>query len=450
MKKIDFNLVIFIALIVIYVIGQILIGTYSPLDKKFHFDTPADVDFLYYGSIGNQLLNSFPPQDPAFCGTYLTQPFLQFYPLAVLAKLVNPYDGIRILGVIYLILAGLILKRYFPDRYGMPLIILFAGSTFSTALNAAGVDLIARGFAHAPFYILMLIALYDRHLYLRGLSLFLAALVNGYLMIMIVPFLLILFLIHRKKEWIFLFISAGLGSILATIYIWMAAPAQPTAAMILRSLYFDPLEIIKHLVPFIILAFIYRNRAMMILLATAAVFGTLIHHNPFFPIFVIYFAGAMMTAESTVKIKNGGMLAKLVVTLLFIGFVIAGYQKYTPFKGDYYPRTDTQIKPALAWIKENTASEASFLALTADEKELALVMEYRPVYIGYIGHLAHLGLNWKERYDQTISSFQTGRVPQEVDYIFYGPVERKYFPMASLIGAVVYKDNNVSIIRAAH
>ncbi|SYZ72669.1 membrane hypothetical protein [Candidatus Zixiibacteriota bacterium] len=449
MKKIDINLLIFIALIVIYILGQFLIGTFSPTDRHFHFDTPADVDFLYYGAIGTQLLNNFPPQDPAFSGTNLTQPFLQFYPVALLAKIINPYNGIRVLGIIYLILAGLLLKRYFPERYGLPLLILFAGSTFAPGLNSAGIDLIARGFAHAPFYILFLIALYERQIIGRAVALFLAALVNGYMMMMILPFLLILFLIQKKREWLYLLMAGAAGSALAFLYIWLAAPAQPAAGMILRSIYFDPREIIKHLIPFAILAYVYRSREMIILLAVAAVFGTFVHHNPFFPIFLIYFCGAMMIAANEAKVRNGELLGVLVVGLLFIGFLLAAYQKYNPFRGDYYPRSDSRVRPALNWIAKNTPEGASFLALTADEKDLALVMEERPVYIGYIGHLAHLGINWKERYDKTILAFQSGQIPPEADYVFYGPVERKYFPGASFAGATIYQDRDVSIIKSS-
>ncbi len=447
MKRADCNSRLFIALIVIYIIGQFLIGTYSPSDKKFHFDTPADVDFLYYGAIGNQLLNHFPAQNPALCGVNLTQPYLQYYPLAILAKLVNPYNGIRILNVLYLMIGGLLLKYYFPKNYLIPAAILFAGSTFLAQYNALGVDLVARGFTHAPSIILLIILFCDKRIGWRLAAVFISSIINGYLMLVILPALIAIFILERNREFLYLFIAGLIGLAAASIGLSYLAPAKSVFSIFESSVFFDPWDNLKHLFPFLIISFIYRERRMMVVLATAFVFGSIVHYNIYFPIFAIYFAGAMMTSSEHTKIERGNLLARIVAIMLFVGFLISACQKYDPATAAYFPRFDNRIVSAEKWTLENTAKGDRFLAFNADQQDLALVMEYRPVYLGYIGHLAHLNLEWRDRYNLTLQFYKNGFSPAEVDYIFYGPVERKYFPEARLSGAIVYKDEFVTIIK---
>jgi len=461
MKKHDLNGIIFACIIVLYIVGQFLIGTYDPQAQKFVFSAPADVDFLYYGAITNQLLDHFPPENPAFCNEKLTQPFLQYYPAALLAKMVNPYNAIRILNVVYLIIAGFLMRRFFPENYGFPLIVLFAGSAVWPTLNSSGVDFIARGFTHVPSFILLIIALYGRRPVARILAIFLAAFTNGYLMLIFLPFLAVLALWKREKQHLLVLAGGILGLALASIYLSSAAPQFSPFSLITQSFTsiaasglltgkFDPLEIIKHALPFVVLGFIFFNREMVVLLIISLIFGAFIHYNPFFPIFMVYFAGSMMITSKLAPTRWKAALGKIVIAVLVAGFLISAYQKYTPFRGAYYPRYDSNLDKGVSWILKNTGRDDSFMALTADEKDLALIMQYRPVYLGYIGHLSHLGLAWKERYDALLRFYQTGIAPRGIVYALYGPIERKYFPNASPILAkfkIAYKDDALAIYR---
>ncbi len=445
MRKIDVNLAVFVAILILYLLGQFIIGTYSPSSGKFTLSAPADIDFLYYGAIANGLLNDFPPPNPAFCGERLTQPFLQYYPLALLTKLLDPFIGIRILNIGYIILLGLLLRCYFPSNYARPLLLLAAASTFMADLNSLGVDLIARGFTHAPFFILLTVALYGRSIIFRSQAIFLASLLNGYLMLIIVPFLALLALWKRTRAHLLILIAAVAGLAAAAWFISSLAEGRPLLQVLTTSFRLDPSEIIIHAAPIIILAVIYRNREMILLLSLAVLFGSLVHYNPFFPIFLVYYAGAMTVAVERPRIKAGETLASLVLATLFVGFLSSSYQKYDPHRGGFHPRFDARLEPAFDWIETKTSPDDCFFALTADGADMALVMALRPVYLGYISHLSHLGIRWQERYNATLRFGETGEAPEEVRYIFYGPVEQRYFPNVSPRYPVVYRDSVVTI-----
>lgn len=447
MKHRDYQLLIFAGIVLLYLFGQAVIGTYDPSEDRFYFDAPADVDFLYYGAITTTVLDNFPPQNPAFAGVKLTQPYMQFYPVAILAKLINPYNAMRLLNIVYLVLFGFLLKKYFPGRYGIALIMLFAASTFGVTINAAGVDFIARGFTHVPFFILLTMALYDDDLKRRILSLAVAALINGYVMLMILPFLGIVVLVERKREWLVLLATGVIATGLSTLFIASEMMTRPWHFILTESFRFNPLDIIKHAAPFLVLSAFYHEWKMLILLATAGLFGMFIHYNPFFPVFLIYFAGAMLIANGQARFPKSEFLAGAFAVILLVGFVIAESQKYNPEAGNYIPRHDERLLGAVAWLTEHTDRATVVAALTADEHDLALVMDKRPVYLGYIGHLGHLGLDWQPRYDNTMKLFTSGIAPSGVDFVFYGPVERTYFPNAVLSFDTAYTDGSVTLYR---
>ncbi len=450
MKRYSFNIIIFVGIVSLYIIGQFLIGTYDISSHKFIYSAPADVDFLYYGAITNQLLNQFPPENPAFCDEKLTQPFLQYYPAALLAKFVNPYNAIRILNIAYLMIIGFLLRRYFPEKYGYPLIVIFAGSTLFPGLNSLGVDSIARGFTHVPSFIMFIVALHDRRLWLRLGAIFLAAFINGYLMLIFLPFLAILVLWKKNKEMLFLLIAGLIGLALASAYFSSEAVQLNPVAMLMQSIEFAPFEMVKHAIPILILGFVFFSAEMIILAAIAIIFGAFVQYNPFFPIFMVYFAGAMSTAIGSASRGWKAFIGKGVIVILALGFLYSTYQKYSPSGGDYSPRYDSKLNMSVDWILKNTKGDDSFMALTADERDLALITQIRPVYLGYIGHLSHLGLDWKARYEATMRFYQSGISPKGVTFGFYGPIEKKYFPGASSILAkypIVYRDDDVGIYR---
>jgi len=441
------NHAIFIFVIVVYIVGQFLIGTYQPNRDKFIYNAPADSDFLYYAAIADGVFNGFPPQNPAFYGEKLTQPFLQYYPVGILSKITNPYNAIRILNVVYLVLFGLLLMKLFPENFGAAIVILFAGSSFGVTLNALGIDLISRGFTHAPFFLLLTYAMFGKEIKLRVLSVFLCAFINGYMMLMVIPSLAIWFVWEKKREVLFLAIAGLVGLILAALFVSSAASEKPFYFVLTESFRFAPFEIFKHAIPAIIFAALFRQIPATILLAVALIFGSFFHYNPFFPIFTIYFATAIMIVAGFPRFMNVRSFVYAALVLLFFGFVIEAWQKFDPGKRAYYPRVDERLNGAETWIRNNTKYDTCFLAVTADESNMALIMEYRPVYLGAVGHLAHLGLNWKPRYDEILRTFAGGPPPEIVNYIFYGPVERKLFPNPSLNFPIVYEDRDVSIYR---
>jgi len=447
MRRLDHNAIIFTALIIVYLAGQILIGTYHPDENEFVFDAPADVDFLYYGAITNSLWNDFPPQNPAFCGINLTQPFLQFYPAAVLALGLDPFNSIRILNLLYLIVFGLVARKFFPARWGIALVVLFSASTIGASLNSLGVDFIARGFTHVPFFILLTVALFHKNLPARLVSVFAAALINGYSMLMIIPFLIILAIMKRRRDDYLLLAVSLAGFITAGLFISAGAAQKSPLFVITESFRFAPGEIIIHAVPIMIIAALCRFHRIYILLAAAILFGAFIHYNPFFPIFMIYYSGAMIAADAERRFGRSEMIIAAVAAVMIIGFFIAAFDKYDPRQSHYYPRYDPRQDQAMEWISSNTDGDDCFLALTADDKDIALVMVERPVYLGYIGHLAHLGLDWTERYNRTMQIFHGQPPPPEIDYIYYGPVEKTYFPGSSPPGRVVYRDSFVTILK---
>ncbi|MFH2034790.1 MAG: hypothetical protein ABIJ45_00160 [Candidatus Zixiibacteriota bacterium] len=447
MNRERLNLIIFIVILAVYLVGQGLIGTYHPVEKEFYFDKPADADFLYYGAIINQVMNDFPPNNPAFGGENLTQPFLQYYPGAILAQLFYPYNAIRILNVIYLILFAYLLRRYFPTTYGFGLMAIFAASAPLVNLNALGVDFIARGFTHVPFFILLTITLFSKDLKWRLGSIFVASMINGYMMLMVLPCLGIFWLIERKRMNLYIVISAIAGMLLASVYISTGAVDKPFYFIFAESFKFAPKEIIMHAIPFIILSLFYRNTRGIIFLAAAVIFGSLIHYNPFFPIFLVYYAGALIVLERDSSFGFAPNFRYLILSIIFLAFIYESYDKYNPQKGGYYPHYDGRVQSSIEWIKQNTEPNDVFIAMTTEDNELAFLMESRPVYLGYAGHVAHLGYNWKERHDNMVRLYNMGMPIKNVNYLYYGPIERRYFPGAQIPFEIAHRDNYVTIYK---
>jgi hypothetical protein len=322
---------------------------------------------------------------------------------------------------------------------------MFSSSVLAVDINAIGVDFIARGFTHIPFFILLIIAVFDRRPLLRCGAIFVAALTNGYMMLMVVPYFLAVLIVNRRKEEIYPAASSLLGLAIASLMVSSAVTEKPFYFVLVESFYLNPVEIIKHGAPFIILSFFYRQKAMIILLIMALIFGALIHYNPFFPVFIIYFSGAMILAAGKKTVPQAGLLAWLIAAVMFIGFLYAVYDKYDPRKWGYYPRYETSQTRSFDWIRENTKRGSTFMALTADEHDLGLLMQIRPVYLGYIGHISHLGINWRDRYNDITRTYRMGIAPDEVEYIYYGPIEKKYYPDARLPFTEVFRDEQVTI-----
>jgi hypothetical protein len=111
----------------------------------------------------------------------------------------------------------------------------------------------------------------------------------------------------------------------------------------------------------------------------------------------------------------------------------------------FYPRFDNRLTASFEWIKDNTEKDDLFVALTPEDKELALLMQYRPVYPGYIGYLTHPGINCRPRFSNTTKIFRMNIYPDETYYIFCGPNERQYFPAFVPQFEAAFYDENVTI-----
>lgn len=434
-------------LLVLYVAGQPLIGAWHPVDHEYTLDAPSDVDFLYYSAIANTVLDTFPPQNPAFAGVKLTQPWLQFVPAAVLAPIVSPSVAFRLLNLIYLLIFMWLMVKWFPARAGLAMVLMFAASSFPVHINALGVDFIARGFTHVPFFILLTVCLFGRKPAVRSAAIFVAALINGYLMLMVLPFLAIIVLLERNRDWLIIGLAALAGTATASLIIASEVTTRPFYFLFTEksSAYFAPREMLIHAAPMVLLAILYRQRDMTILLAVAVLFGSFIHYNPFFPVFLVYWAGAMIVVSGEPRFRSSHRLSLALTAILFVSFLLFAWEKYSPGSGKYYPRYDPRQTAALDWARAHTRSTDAFVAVTADGEDLALIHEFRPVYLGFIGHVSHLGLPWQERLTGTQRAYLQGQIPSSASYIYYGPVEKKLFPAMNPRLPTVYKDTHVTI-----
>ena len=107
------DMTFFLPVFVLYPAGQLLIGTYAPEDGLWNFDAPADIDFLYYAGIIQQMQHSFAPQNPAFGGEPLSQSFIQHYPMVLISYWTDKFVAMRVCNLIFLMALALLLQRYF-------------------------------------------------------------------------------------------------------------------------------------------------------------------------------------------------------------------------------------------------------------------------------------------------------------------------------------------------
>ncbi len=446
-REISLDRLILVVVLLIYLAGQLLIGTYLPADGRLHFDTPADVDFLYYAGILNQMKVDFPPQNPAYGGVPLSQSFAQYYPTMLISLFTNPYLAMRIANLLMLALLALVLKRYFSPGWGIGLAIIGAGSVGFGLINSLGVDLVARGFNHFPFFIAVVVALFERkRVWLRWGALFLLGWLHSYLALLILPYLGAVVIIERFRR------PAIIDGAICAL--GLASAAIITTGVADRSFYFPLVEgfgfsvkdIWMHAAAAVILCALSRSGRLLTLCGIALVFGALFHYNPFFPIFMLYFAAALAAIE---VFRCGGYRRATAIGaafLLLIGFLINSYGKYDPRQGYYLPHLDQAYAKAGQWLAANTPPRTVILAAPLLSDWNCRLMENRAVYLGFPLHVAHLGIDWRERAQKTVNYFSYPAVYiVETGYVVYGPNERKAFPSFGLKGDPLYRDEQVTI-----
>ena len=118
------NLVCFFLVLGIYLVGQLLIGTRSPESGAWTFSSPIDRDILYYAGVANQIAIQIPPQEVFYSGIRSFLSWLPLVPLAWLASFVEPYLAMRLLTICALLIMAFLFRRYFPDRWGIVLLLV--------------------------------------------------------------------------------------------------------------------------------------------------------------------------------------------------------------------------------------------------------------------------------------------------------------------------------------
>lgn len=434
-----------------YITGFFLIGTFLPADHSFHFDAPADVDFLYYAGVVSQTPHAFPPQNPAYGGTGLGQSFLQYYPPALLSLIFNPYLSMRLLNVFYAVLLALAVRRYFARGWGIFLTVTAAGSVGFGLINSLGIDLVARGFNHFPFILALLVALFETRLgWARIGALFLLGWLHSYMALIVLIALAISAAVggFRLKD----ILNTGICAVgLATAsLITFGVADKPFYFPFVEGFRFDLTDLWMHglaTLPAIILS---RNSRIWIMAAVAFAFGAFFHYNPFFPVFLLYFVSGWGLAEAVRRQTAWDYIPATLAILFFVGFVYAAFGKYYPGNGNYVPHIDHSYSGATAWLQKNSPPKAVILAVPLDEGWQSRLSEKRAVYLGFIPHVAHLGIDWRKR-AQNITNYYRN-VPVyigEIDYVVYGPAERELFPQFRPKAEPVYADGSVQIWKMA-
>lgn len=438
---------IFALVFVLYFAGQLFIGTYHPEQKRFYFDTPADVDFLYYAGIIEQMKHAVPPQNPAFGGATLSQSFVQYYPLMIASLVTGPYPAMRLMNIVYLALLAFVLRRYFPRGWGVGTAIITAGSVGFGLINALGIDLIARGFNHFPFFIALIIALFERkNKWLRYGSLFLLGWLHSFSALLVLIYLGFEAIASKFKTTALIDTIVCLAGVGTAAAITMGVADKPFYFPFVEGFGFDLTHLWMHLVPVAVLAGLANKRKIYIFAGTAAVFGLLFHYNPFFPVFLLYFAAGWAAMEILAVGRYPRAMAYAVAGVLMVGFVFNGVTKYNPTSGSFYPHLDPDYGEATAWVAENTPPDAVFMAISLEPGWTNRLMEKRAMYLGYIPHVSHLGIDWRNRAQKIVHHFRNPAVYMaETDYVMYGPVERKLFPGYSLEYNPVFQKGDVTI-----
>jgi hypothetical protein len=138
------------------------------------------------------------------------------------------------------------------------------------------------------------------------------------------------------------------------------------------------------------------------------------------------------------------ILLTAVILVCFLLFLFYTYKVYSP-----WPPFDTsKYEAGLNWIKENTMSDSIFLVLPPiSSKQFPIVQQERAIYLGHPVYAEIFGLPWKERFRKAKNAYFGKEIPIEVDYIFYGPQEKYYFPNFKSKYPLVYSDEWVKIYK---
>ncbi len=439
--------ILFGIVLFVYIVGQVFIGSYLPADQAFHFDAPGDVDFLYYAGILQQMSHSFPPQNPAYGGESLSQSFIQYYPTALAAMVMNPYLAMRLMNLVFLLGLAFVLRRYFTPGWGIGLTIIATGSVGFGLINSLGIDLIARGFNHFPFFIALTVALFERdNRPARWAGLFLLGWFHAYLALVSLVCLGLTAIAERfdrKAVWdvIFCFLGVGTASLVT-----LGTADKPFYFVFAEGFRFDLTDLWMHALPALALVLPTRNIRLYIWAGAALLFGTFFHYNPFFPVFLLYFVAGVAAIQLYSRVGRTRVWVTVLAVALFVGFVVNAFGKYDPRHGSYLPHLDREYAGAAEWLAANTPAEAVLLTVPLEPDWRCRLQEVRALYLGFIPHVAHLGIDWRGRAQKLTNYFSNPTVcTVESDFVVYGPSERRLFPGFGLTDVPAYQDGHVTI-----
>ena len=443
--KLDWAL--FLLVLIVYMAGQLLIGTYLPDDGSWHFDAPADVDFLYYAGIINQMNVSFPPQNPAYGGVVLSQSFVQYYPVVIVSWLTGPYPAMRICNLLYLLILAFLLRRYFRPGWGVGLLVIAAGSVGFGLLNSLGVDLIARGFNHFPFFIALTVAVFEKEKnWLRLTSMFLLGWFHSYSALLAALYFGAVCIQERCGQRYLIDLAAVVIGLVSASLLTLGVADKPFYFPFVEGLGLDLTLLWPHALAGAILIVPTGEKKIYILFGIAFLFGLLFHYNPFFPVFMIYFSAGWAAMLLFQGRQPRRAYAAIVVLLLFIGFIIGTVGKYDPRSSNYRPHLDLEYAAAGKWLADNTPPDAVIMTLPLETDWTCRLMETRALYLGFIPHVAHLGIDWRQRGEKLSQYFTNAPVYlMETKYVIYGPAERGLFPAFGMGGKSAYEDKYVTI-----
>jgi hypothetical protein len=439
--------ILFGIVLIAYILGQVFIGSYLPADGTFHFDAPADVDFLYYAGIFQQMMHSFPPQNPAYGGESLSQSFIQYYPTALVATVINPYLAMRLMNLVFLLGLAFVLRRYFQPGWDIGLTIIAAGSVGFGLVNSLGIDLIARGFNHFPFFIALTVALFERdNRRARWVSLFLLGWLHSYLaLVSLVCLGVTAFMERFRRDTIqdAVWCLAGVGS---AALLTLGTADKPFYFVFVEGFRFDLKDLWMHAIPAFLVVLPTRNVQLYIWAGTAFLFGAFFHYNPFFPVFLLYFVTGAAAIELYRRKGAASIGMAALAGVLFVGFAVNAVGKYDPHHGAYLPHLDPEYAEAGRWLAVNTPATAVLLTAPLEPDWRCRLQETRALYLGFIPHVAHLGIDWRGRAQKLANYFSRPTVyTVESVYVVYGPTERRLFPGFGLEDVPVYRDDRVTI-----
>jgi hypothetical protein len=161
---------------------------------------------------------------------------------------------------------------------------------------------------------------------------------------------------------------------------------------------------------------------------------------------MLYIAGGWAAMEIFARRRMDAAVVYAITGILFVGFIVGAVAKYNPNNGNFVPHLDPDYAGAARWLAENTPPESVLLTTILEPGWHCRLMETRAVYLGFIPHVAHLGIDWRFRAQKILTFFRKPPVYMaETNYVVYGPAEREVFPNFRLDWNPVYSDERVTI-----